>query len=77
LRWSDFRGAWMLGTVFNGARFEHSRNLHHALFYWYYDPNGQNLAVYDPRPGYIKVREAYPGISFQENSGMGRVVCPP
>lgn len=71
LRWSDFRGAFMLGTVFCDAKLEHTRNLHHALFYWYFDPN-KGPALFEPRPGYEKIGRAFPGVSFQENSGMGK-----
>jgi len=71
LRWSDFRGAFMLGTVFNDAKLEYTRNLHHALFYWYFDPN-KGPAVFEPRSGYEKIGRAYPGVSFQENAGTGK-----
>lgn len=71
LRWADFRGAWMLGTVFCDVKLERSRNLNHALFYWYFDPE-KGPAVFEPRPGYQKIGRAYPGISFQENAGMGK-----
>ena len=75
LRWADFRGAWMLGTVFDEADVRHTRNLHHALFYWYFDPE-KGPAIYEPRPGYEKIGRAFPGVSFQENAGMGKIICP-
>ena len=72
LRYADFRGAFMLGTVFDGADLRYAKNLHHALFYWYYKPGG-GPAIFEPRPGYEKIGRAFPGISFQENAGMGKV----
>lgn len=71
LRWSDFRGAWMLGTVFCDAKLEHVRNLQHALFYWYFDPD-KGPAIFKPKPGYQKIGRAFPGVSYQENAGMGK-----
>lgn len=71
---SDFRGAFLLGTLFCNVNLEAARNLHHALFYWYRNPEKRGQPVYEPKEGYVKLGySAIPGYSFQENAGTGRV----
>ena len=71
---SDFRGAFLLGTVFDDAKMDNVRNMQHAVFFWYRDPEHGGGPVYEPREGFVRLnRSAIPGYSFQENAGMGRV----
>jgi uncharacterized protein YjbI with pentapeptide repeats len=72
---SDFRGAWLLGTLWCNANLAHARNLRYALFYWYRNRDTPGAPpVFEPREGYEKIgRSAIPGYSFQENAGRGRV----
>ena len=70
---ADFRGAFLLGTAFDDAKLDYTRNLHHAIFFWYRDPVKGGGPVYEPRKGFVRLnRSVIPGYSFQENAGTGR-----
>jgi uncharacterized protein YjbI with pentapeptide repeats len=71
MRGTDFVDAFLLGARFGppNANLEYAKNLEHARFVWYLNPDG-GAPSYTQKPGYIEVDiSLLGGLSIQENIG--------
>lgn len=70
---ADLCRAECLGTRFDGAIVTGVRNIGHAIFRWFMNPEQHGKPTYEPFPGAVVWTESAMGnLSLQENAGRGQ-----